>query len=94
MHGETMSLRLVPPRKKKSSRFEMISDSLSENAKIMILGFLLIFVPLVAYSIGEHFFDHTIGTHIGFFTGTACMLLATYLMYFSSWFAHLHNHTK
>ncbi len=89
-----MSLRLVPPSKKKHTRFETISASLSENAKVMILGSLLIFVPLVAYSIGEHLFDHTIGTHIGFFTGTACMLLACYLIYFSSWFAHLHNHTK
>ena len=89
-----MSLRLVPPSRKKNSRFETLSASLSENGKVMLLGFLLIFVPLVSYSTGNHFFNHTIGTHIGFFTGTACMLFACYLIYFSSWFAYLHNHIK
>ena len=85
-----MALRIVPPpndyRKKSSSGDGGSSDPPPENLRLAITAFILIVVPITAYTFGKENWGHEIGTHIGFANGVLCITIGSYIIYLSGWF--------
>ena len=89
-----MHLKLVPPRKDEPSKAHTRNtpgSRLNDNVKLAALAIIMCFVPLIAYTLGANAYGTEMGTHIGFITGACCMLLAAYLIYFSSWFQEYYD---
>ena len=95
-----MTLRLVPPNSTPSSNedldpilpqsqpkpeSEYIEDSdLSENTRLLIVVFILCFVPLFSYTVGKNQWGHEVGTHIGVAVGAFCVFITCGLLYFAN----------
>ena len=84
-----MHLKIVPPPDDKPTLVDKLGDKLSESAKYLLIGALLLFVPLSVYNIAVQSVGYEMATHYGFGAGVVCMLLASYLLFFSGWFIDL-----
>ena len=95
-----MSLRIVPPpgeqlntntktktrAKTKTEGSDAIDATSVENAGVLFLAFVLIFVPICTYTVARDNWGHDIGTHVGFATGVVCVLVSSYVLFFSGLF--------
>ena len=81
-----MHLKILPPEDQNESWIEKVGDRLSESTKFMIIGTILLFIPLCVYNFSKADLGYEMATHLGFGTGVVCMLLASYLLFFSGWF--------
>ena len=87
-----MHLRIVPPpsgqpeKKLKPKGPDGPDNTSMENAGVLFLAFVLIVVPLSTYTIGRDMWGHEVGTHIGFATGVICILIGSYVLFFSGIF--------
>ena len=84
-----MSLRVVPPPGSTNRKLGGSGGSDNgppENIRIAITAFILIVIPLTAYTIGRDNWGHEVATHIGFFSGVCCVLVGSYILFFSGWF--------
>ena len=86
-----MSLRVVPPPGSQGRQSGGSGGSKDgpppENIRIAITAFILIAIPIIAYTLGKDNWGHEIGTHIGFASGVCCVLLGSYILFFSGWFS-------
>ncbi len=61
-----------------------IEPKLSENAKLVVLAFILGFIPLFSYTVGESQFGHEVGVHIAVGVGALCVFVTSGLLYFAN----------
>lgn len=81
-----MDLKIVPPPDDSPTFIERLGERLSESAKYLLIGTILLFVPLTVYTWAVGVYGYEMATHIGFGTGAVCMLVSSYLLFFSGWF--------
>ena len=84
-----MKLKLIPPPDETPTLIERIGDRLSESAKYVLIGSLLLFVPLGVYNLAVEAVGYQNAVHWGFGAGLICMLISAYLLFFSGWFMDL-----
>ena len=89
LQGVTVNLKLVPPPDESPTLIERIGNKLSESAKYVLIGFLLLCVPLGVYNFAVETVGYHIAVHWGFGSGLVCMLISAYLLFFSGWFMEL-----
>ena len=76
-----MTLKLVPPPKRKDDHTE--PPDLSTNVRIGIIIFILLIIPLAIFEYVKTDWGLEMATHAGFFTGVFCVFIASGLIYFS-----------
>ena len=91
-----MTLKLVPPLKKNNTETpkkeekpdqeskKHVDIDWSENTKIVVLAFILGFIPLFSYTMGKAQFGHEVGIHIGVGVGALCVFMTAGLLYFAN----------
>ena len=84
-----MDLKIVPPPDDSPTFIERLGERLSESAKYLLIGTILLFVPLTVYTWAVGVYGYEMATHIAFGTGAVCMLVSSYLLFFSGWFIDL-----
>jgi hypothetical protein len=84
-----VNLKLIPPPDETPTLIERIGDRLSESAKYVLIGSLLLFVPLCVYKYAVETVGYQSAVHWGFGAGLICMLISSYLLFFSGWFMDL-----
>ena len=89
-----MNLRIVPSpgeqtdsnNRSKTKEPDGTDANSVENAGVLFLAFILIFLPLFTYTVASNHWGYEIGTHVGFITGVFCVLLGSYVIFFSGLF--------
>lgn len=76
-----MTLKLVPPSKEKNDHTD--PPDLSGNARIAIIVFILLIIPLATFEYVKGQWGFKIATHAGVFSGAFCVFIASGLIYFS-----------
>ena len=84
-----MNLKLIPPPDETPTLIERVGSKLSESAKYVLIGALLLFIPLGVYNFAVSEVGYQGAIHWGFGAGMICMWLASYLLFFSGWFIDL-----
>ena len=84
-----MNLKLIPPPDETPTLVERIGDRLSESAKYVLIGSVLLVVPLGVYNYAVGGAGYQNAVHWGFGAGLICMLISSYLLFFSGWFMDL-----
>ena len=87
--GEIVNLKLIPPPDETPTLIERIGSKLSESAKYVLIGALLLFIPLGVYNFAVNQVGYQDAIHWGFGAGMICMWLSSYLLFFSGWFIDL-----
>jgi len=62
---------------------------LSDNAKLLILVFIMCVLPYSSYSLGAKYWGHAVGTHIAVIVSTFCTILTAFLIYLSDWMQNI-----
>ena len=78
-----MTFRIVSPDEENKDCEEDKVSYLSDTAKLMILLFIMCFIPLFAYDTAVNYWGTRVGTHVGVITGACCTLLTCFLSYFA-----------
>ena len=81
---ETTQKESVTERPVRKDADQHIEPKLSENAKLVILAFILGFVPIFSYTVGKSQFGYEVGVHIAVGVGALCVFLTTGLLYFAN----------
>ncbi len=81
--------KILPPPEEHQTWVDKLGDRLSETGKFMVVGVILMFFPLSVYNGTKNSMGYEMATHLGFLTGVVCMLMASYLLFFSGWFMDL-----
>ena len=89
LEGDDVNLKLIPPPDETPTLIERIGDRLSESAEYVLIGSLLLFVPLCVYNYAVEAVGYHNAVHWGFGAGLICMLISSYLLFFSGWFMDL-----
>lgn len=84
-----MNLKLIPPPEENPTLVERVGSSLSESAKYVLIGSLLLFIPLAVYNLAIAEVGYHDAIHWGFGAGLVSMLSSSYLLFFSGWFIDL-----
>ena len=90
-----MDLRIVEDNKKTKVKSPPPPPGdvyvLSDDAKLLILVFIMCIVPYSSYSLGAKYWGHAVGTHIAVVISVFCTLLTAFLIYLSDWMENIRD---
>ena len=88
-----MDLRLIEDRRDTHLKGDPPPPSgayvLSDDAKLLILIFIMCVVPYSSYSLGAKYWGHAVGTHIAVVISVFCTILTGFLVYLSDWMENI-----
>lgn len=87
--GDVVNLKLIPPSEENHTLVERVGSKLSESAKYVLIGLLLMCTPLSVYNLAIAEVGYHNAIHWGFGAGLLSMWASSYLLFFSGWFIDL-----